>query len=479
MSRRLRSAAGIALSTLVLSGVIVIAAVYGLGLRTSYGNGIDSRLGGQIQRDFLADQDAEAAALTSGDASLINSRLTDAALDDVLQQIGSKSAPGATLNVSYQPASLTILRASDPADASLVIEVQEDGTKTVTTSAGPDSAPSQQSISFHGDFWLRPISGRYAIADQNIQLQPSSQLASLGLSAAALAVVGIAAALFVRRRMLLAPIPTLPPTPAENQLPELTEPEDVEPALEPDLPAAEVVIRTFGGLQVRQDGKDWAAALSGRPVASFVWRRLLVAAIRDPHARPTREEIGRQASPRHDREFQLKQMRNFIHQGLPDLPPAVKDRLVVEPQVLWFKLEGAEVDAVTLLTICAESAGRRSLTKAQIARGRRVLEATGDVFLPEFESVDDIATDHHPTCGDLIREVRNLLGVKRAELAIGIATSHLASNRTTAAITVLERAYTERPESADLAASLASAYLRAGRKTDAEAIEPRLATGRA
>src|ERR1700694_513063 len=248
MSRRLRSAAGIALSTLVLSGVIVIAAVYGLGLRTSYGNGIDSRLGGQIQRDFLADQDAEAAALTSGDASLINSRLTDAALDDVLQQIGSKSAPGATLNVSYQPASLTILRASDPADASLVIEVQEDGTKTVTTSAGPDSAPSQQSISFHGDFWLRPISGRYAIADQNIQLQPSSQLASLGLSAAALAVVGIAAALFVRRRMLLAPIPTLPPTPAENQLPELTEPEDVEPALEPDLPAAEVVIRTFGGL---------------------------------------------------------------------------------------------------------------------------------------------------------------------------------------------------------------------------------------
>ena len=479
MSARLRSAAGIGLSALVLSGVIVIAAVYGLGIRTSYGPGISSTLGSQIQRDFLADQDAEAAALSNNDASLINSRLTDAALDDVVQQIGSNSASGSTPSVSYQAASLTILRAADPADASLVIEVQEDGTKTVTTSGGADSAPSQQTISFHGDFWLRPISSRYAIADQNIQLQPSSPLASLGLIAAALAVVGIAAALFVRQHRLLAPIPKLVPALAVSQVPEVAEVDDVEPALEPDMPAAEVVIRTFGGLQVRQDGKDWAGALSGRPIAGFVWRRLLVAAIRDPHARPTREEIGRQASPRHDREFQLKQMRNFIHQGLPDLPAALKDRLVVEPQVLGFKLEGAEVDAVNLLTICAESAGRGILPKAQIARGRRVLEATGGVFLPEFESVDDIATDHHPSCGDLIREVRNLLGAKRAELAIAIATSQLASNRVPAAITVLERAYRERPESTDLAASLASAYRRAGRKADADALEPRLASGRA
>ena len=283
----------------------------------------------------------------------------------------------------------------------------------------------------------------------------------------------------MRQRRSLAPIPKLVPAFAETRVPEVTEPEDVEPGPEPDVPAAEVVIRTFGGLQVRQDGKDWAGALSGRPIASFVWRRLLVGAIRDPHARPTRQEIGRQASPRHDREFQLKQIRNFIHQGLPDLPAALKDRLVVEPQVLGFKLEGAEVDAGNLLDICAECAGRAILSKTTVARGKRVLEATGGVFLPEFESVDDIATDHHPTCGDLIREVRNLLGAKRAELAIAIATSQLASNRLVAAISVLERAYAELPESNDLAASLASAYRRAGRKADADALEPRLASGRA
>ena len=476
MNTRLRSVAGIGLSALVLAGVITIAAVYGLGIRTSYGSGINPTLGSQIQRDFLSDQNAEAAALSNGDASLVGSRLTDAALDDVLQQISTTSASGTAPAVSYGAASLTILRAADPADPSLAIEVQEDGTKTVTTSGGPDAAPSQQTINFHGDFWLRPSSGRYAIADQTIQLQPSSPLASLELIAAALAVVGIAAALLVRQRRLLAPFPNLVPVLAENPMPEVTEPADVEP--DPDESAAEVLIRTFGGLQVRQGGKDWAGALSGRPVASFVWRRLLVAAIRDRHARPSRKEIGQQASPRHDREFQLKQMRNFIHQGLPDLPAALKDRLLVEPQVFGFKLEGADVDAINVLKACAESVGRGILTTAQIARGRRVLEATGGVFLPEFESVEDIATDHHPTCADLMREVRNLLGAKRAELAIAIATTQLASNRTAAAITVLERAYAERPESAELAVSLASAYRRAGRKADADALEPRLASGR-
>jgi DNA-binding SARP family transcriptional activator len=473
---RLRSAIGIGLSALVLAGVIVVAAAYGLGVRTSYESGIDSRLGSQIERDFLADQDSEAAALSTGDSGPLGSRLTDSALSDVIQQISNNSASGTTPSVSYKAASITISRAQDPADPSLVIEVQEDGSKTVTTSSSPDSAPSQQTISFHGDFWLRNLSGHYVIADQNFQLQPTSPVANLGLIAAALAAVGIAAALVVRRRGVDGVVPVR--APAADRLP-MFEPMgiEMEPAPEPALPPAEVVIRTFGGLQVHRDGKDWAAALSGRPITGFVWLRLLVAAIRDPHARPSREEIARQASPGLDRETQLRRLRNFIYQGLRDLPDALKNRLVVEPQVLGFKLKGADVDAVNLLAVSAECARRSTLTNVQMARAKSVLEASSGVFLPEFESIEDIATDHHPTCSELIRDLRNMLAGKRVDLAIALASSHLARNHPDPAISLLEGAYAERPESADLATSLASAYRRAGRETEAKGLESRLALG--
>ena len=158
----------VGLSALFLAGVIVVTAVLGLGLRTTYGSGIDSRLGSQLQRDFLVDQDAEASALSRGDPSLVSGHLTGNALQDVSQRISATS--GSPPTRSFQAGSLNFLKAQDPIDPTLVIEVQEDGTETVTSSAGPDSAPTEQSIGFHGDYWMRKdASGRYLIADQKIE----------------------------------------------------------------------------------------------------------------------------------------------------------------------------------------------------------------------------------------------------------------------------------------------------------------------
>jgi hypothetical protein len=470
---RLPAVLVVGLSALLLVGVIAATAALGLGVRTTYGGGVDSGLGSQVQRDFLADQDAEASALSKGDPSLISGRLTGNALEDVNQQISDQSAAGPA-TVSFQPGSLNVLRAQDPIDPSLVIEVQEDGTKTVITTTGPNSSPTEQTISFRGDFWLRKdTSGRYLIADQAMQNLPASALPAIAAIAVALIWIALAASLVVRRRRsraipasavgsntAVATVVVDAPTPYQS----------VEPS---QGPPPEVVVRTFGGLQVMQDGKDWAGALSARPVTAFVWLRLLVAAIREPLARPTREEVGRQATPGLDRETQLKRLRNVIYQGLRELPPALRDRIVVEPQVMSFKLNGCEVDAINLLAVSAECAGRNLLSDAQCARAQRVLDGSRGTFLPDFETVENLATDRHPTCTALIKDLRELLTAKRLELTLLLADSHLANSRPAEAIRLLEPAFRERVERADLRARLAAAYRRAGREADASALETR------
>jgi DNA-binding SARP family transcriptional activator len=202
--------------------------------------------------------------------------------------------------------------------------------------------------------------------------------------------------------------------------------------------------------------------------------RLLVAVVRDAHVPPTREEVGRQASPGLDRETQLKRLRNVIYQGLRELPPALSDRIVVEPQVMRFKLDDCEVDAVNLLAVSTGYDHLSLLSDPQMARAQRVLDASTGTFLPDFESVEDLATDHHSTCTGIVADLRDLLSTKRVELAMLAADSLLSTHRPDQAIAILERAFQERPARADLRARLAAAYRSVGRQAAASAIESKL-----
>ncbi len=463
-------------SILVLVVGISITAAFTVGVRTTYGDGISAGLGSQVERDFLSDQEAAASALTNSDPSALSRRLTGNALVDVSQQISDQSAVGPVPSVTFQPSALTIVRASDPVDASLVIEVREDGTKAITTAASTNTAPSQQTVSFHGDFWLRQdSSGRYLIADQNIQNQPSSNLPAIALMAAALVWVALAAALFLRLRSDAVSTPAAPGRPSAVGT-TVDSARDEQPLTVDPGPVPHVRIRTFGGLHLQQDGQEWASALKARPVTAFIWLRILVAAIRDPNARLSRDELGRQASPRHDRETQLKQMRNVIYHGLPELPPPLRDRILVEPKVMSFRLDGCEIDAISLLKASAECAGRTVLAPAQMPRAQLAVDASAGVFLPEFESVEDFATDHHPTCTEVIRELRELLSAKRLDLILVVADSYAATNRPAEAIAILEPAFQEQPERDDLRARLAAAYNHAGRSAEAAALEVRTST---
>jgi hypothetical protein len=472
---RLPAAAVIAISAAIIATLVVAVSALGttlLGVPTTYGNGVDSRLGAQVARDFLADQEAEAKALSSGDQSLLGGHLSDSALGDVTQQISNQSTAGNPPKVMFQPASLSIIRASDPADPSLTIEVREDGTKSVVTNNGPDQAPSEQSINFHGDFWLRIPSGtHYAIADQHVQTLPSSPLPAIGLGAAAILFVGLTSLVVIRQRRLRPPLARLPTSQAPSASAQIEAPIDVE-AAEPAGQPLQMVVSTFGGLHVRERGRDWAQELMSRPVTGFVWLRLLVAAIRDPATPLSREEVARQTSPGLGRNVQLKRLRNVVAKGLREMPTPLRDRIVVKPEVMSFTLEGCEVDAISLLHVSPESTSRE-LPANRVARLQSILSACQGAFLPEFETIEDLATDRHPTCAELIRELRDALVSKRVEISLLLADGYLRGGQPGQAVAVLEPAMSDRPQRKDLADRLATAYRGAGREAEAKALEGR------
>jgi tetratricopeptide repeat protein len=473
-SDRLQLAAGWAVSLLLLATLIVAAAALGtsiLGVPTYFGSGVDSSLGGRVARDFLADQAAEATALSTGDQGPLGGNFTDSALADVIQQMSNQSGSGTSQTVTLQPATLTVVRASDPNNAALTIEVQEDGTETVVTNTGATSAPSEQSISFHGDYWLRVPSGsHYAIADMNFQTLPSSPLPAISVVAAALVAVAIAALLFVRQRRF-----TMAVQPTPQQIPELAglvlTPAQREASIEPPRQAAAMVVSTFDALHVREDGRDWAQELMSRPVTGFVWLRLLVAAIRDPRAQPSREEIAKQACPPGlSRDVQLKRLRNVIGRGFREMPAQLSRRIRVEPEALSFQLDDCSVDAIELLAVSAECSGQSQLMRPQVEKVRRVLATCKGDFLREFEIVENIATERHPNCTALMAELREQLVGKRADLALLLADAHLRDGQPLQAIAILEPALQGRSERGDIRARLAAAYTAAGRNAEADAV---------
>jgi hypothetical protein len=467
----------IVISAAIVALLVVTVSALGttlLGVPTSYGNGVDSTLGAQVARDFLADQDAEANALSAGDQSLLGGHLSDAALADVIQQI-SQSGFATPPKVSFQPSSLTILRASDPADPSLTLDVREEGTKTVVIDNGPNQAPSEQAISFHGDFWMRiPSGSRYAIADQQIQTLPGSPLPALAVIAAALLFVGLATLLVFRQRHVR-PRSEMVPAVRRATAPVLIDVPMDRKTSEPVGQPAEMVISTFGGLHIREGGKDWAQALMSRSVTGFVWLRLLVAAIRDPATPPSRDELARQARPGVSRDVQLKRLRNVVSKGLPEMPSPLRDRVQVTPEVLSFRLDGCEVDAIELLRLSNVLDRRPELVDTQAARVRRLLAASQGSFLPEFETIENLATDRHPTCTELMRELRELLIDKRVELALRLAGAYLRAGRPAEAVAVLEPAGDDRPQRKDVADRLVAGYRGAGREAEAKALEARFA----
>jgi len=86
------------------------------GVRTSFGTGVSPSLGNRVVSDFLADQDAEAKALSNGDQGQLEGRFTGNALQDVAQQVSANSSTNPTVTVTFRPQTLSVVQARDPND---------------------------------------------------------------------------------------------------------------------------------------------------------------------------------------------------------------------------------------------------------------------------------------------------------------------------------------------------------------------------
>jgi DNA-binding SARP family transcriptional activator len=288
---------------------------------------------------------------------------------------------------------------------------------------------------------------------------------------AALVAIGAAVLLIWRRRNQPAPVVADPgataAVSAAMSIPVIYQP---DPEAEPP-PRPKALIRTFGGLEVHHEGTNWAGGLEAQPAFAFIWARLLVAALADPHGRVTRDELAREVSPRLDPQAQLQRLDGVIDEGLAQLPPPLSACIVVEPDALSFNLIGRQIDAVDLATVAAELHGQKTISGPDVARAQQVVDASVGTFLPDFEIVEDMATSRNATCTELIRQAREWLSRQRMALILLLADSHLAADRAAEAIAVVEPAFHSQPNNTELRARLIDAYARVGRAEDAAGLE--------
>src|SRR5205823_902999 len=145
-------------------------------------------------------------------------------------------------------------------------------------------------------------------------------------------------------------------------------------------------IRTLGGLQLWVEGQDLAGVVLDSPVSGFVWLRLLIEALRDPAARPVRDDLCDEVFPGLDRPTQLARLRGRMH-DIRQFPAVLAGRVKVEGALLSFDLDGCAIDAVDLIELADSCARVGALSPDLAARAESLLALTDGILLPLWEGL--------------------------------------------------------------------------------------------
>ncbi|MGH7904423.1 MAG: tetratricopeptide repeat protein [Candidatus Dormibacteraceae bacterium] len=438
-------------SAAVLLALIVVLVIT-LGLPgAGGGGGVDAALDAQVRRDFLADQAAAAAAAGGGDQSGLAGRLTGNALQDFLHQ----QALNGPVQVQVQPQSLEVLRAADPSDPTVSLEVHERGVQTLTfPAAAGGTAPAGQQ-GFDGRYWLRQVSGRYAITDESVTEVPVPA-SGLPVWLGALAVLALLALLIgavaVRRRRASAPASPdglLKTAPREEEAPPGT-----------------LVVRTLGGFRIVCDGEDLTATLERKWKIAYVWQRLRIGALAEPGSRLRREDLAQELGPLLDRATVLNQLKSRLF-VLKDLPAPIAACVEIGNEHLAFQLERCRLDLLQLFQLGRACTPSRLLPVALSARVDRVLAESAGAFLPGWEALEVRAGLHDTPAAELVAQLRARVVAVRADLLFALGETCAAVSEQERAIAVLQQALELRPDRGDVARRLIACYRAVGRDPEA------------
>lgn len=223
-------------------------------------------------------------------------------------------------------------------------------------------------------------------------------------------------------------------------------------------------IRTFGRIELRQAGQDYAPVLSGKPVLAYIWLYLFVRGLLEPEGRVDRGAFADEYSPGLSPERQRKRLRDRLGDIFKrDLPAVLSSRLVADRTELRLDLSRCSIDIVHLQELAKQCTAKYGMLSGDLAaEAGRILEDTEGEFLPDWEEIEKETNGGRGGAAEYVRTLRQVADTARVDIMGALAANHVARQEPRKAIPLLEKALERQPQREDLARKLRAAYLETG-----------------
>jgi len=240
--------------------------------------------------------------------------------------------------------------------------------------------------------------------------------------------------------------------------------DDAEPSTAPVADPSHLTIRTFGRIELRQAGQDYAPELLRKKVLAFIWLYLFVRGLLEPGGRVDRGAFCEEFAPGLSPERQRKRVRDRLDDMYSrDLPEALTSRLTTDRTHLSLDLSKCNIDIVRLQELAKQCLAKQGmLTSDLAAEASRILDETEGEFLPAWDEIEKETNGGRGAAAEYVRALRGIADTARVELLGALAANHLARQEPSKAIPLLEQALERQPEREDLARKLRAAYLETG-----------------
>src|SRR6266571_5774566 len=254
---------------------------------------------------------------------------------------------------------------------------------------------------------------------------------------------------------------------------EANDTDQAEPSTAPLVDPSHLTIRTFGRIELRQAGQDYAPELLRKKVLAFIWIYLFVRGLLEPGGRVDRGAFCEEFAPGLSAERQRKRVRDRLDDMFSrDLPEALTSRLITDRTQLRLDLSKCSIDIVRLqelAKLCVTKQGM--LTSDLAAEAGRILDETEEEFLPAWEEIENETNGGRGAAAEYVRALREIAETARVELMGALAANHAARQELRKAIPLLEQALERQPDREDLARKLRAAYLETGQHARAAELQ--------
>ena len=183
-----------------------------------------------------------------------------------------------------------------------------------------------------------------------------------------------------------------------------------------------------------------------------------------------RTELADELTPGLATEKQRKRLNYRLWDMLHGyLPKPLADRVVIgQDDSLRLDPSRCTLDLLRLKSLATECAAKNGLLAPDLAiEASRMLDVVHGEFVPGWDQLENEVTGGRGTAANLVRDLRLRAEGSRVDLFGALATNHLARHGSVRAIPLLEQALERRPDRADLARKLRTAYLETGQQSRA------------